>query len=271
MSLTRFSVPPLHTVTRSLAAVAMGREEPDLVIRGGRVLSTYTERIHADREVWIKSGRIAAVKPAGTWKKQRGSQTKTFDAKGGIIAPGLVDPHIHIESSMMTACAYAEGALLNGTTTIFCDSHEIGNVCDAAGIEWMLKDARQAPLNIFLTVPSTVPATSAAFETAGGDLTADKIGQLFDKWPEAVALGEKMDFVQVAKRLIGKSRMIFSKTGWGFSFAADLRRRRGTRYPWRSRPSRNSGRIRNGCASARMTAMPMTCSSLAWTGSCGKR
>ena len=62
----------------------------------------------------------------------------------------------------------------------------------------MLKDARLAPLNIFLTVPSTVPATSAAFETAGGDLTAAKIGQLFDKWPEAVALGEKMDFVQVA-------------------------------------------------------------------------
>ena len=99
---------------------------------------------------------------------------------------------------MMTACAYAEGALLNGTTTIFCDSHEIGNVCDVAGVEWMLKDARQAPMNIFLTVPSTVPATSAAFETAGADLTADKIGKLFDKWPEAVALGEKMDFVQVA-------------------------------------------------------------------------
>jgi adenine deaminase len=198
MSLTRFSVPPLHKVTRPLAAVAMAQAEPDLVIRGARVLSTYTERIHKDREVWIKSGRIAAVKPAGTWKKQRGSSTKTFDAKGGIIGPGLVDPHIHIESSMMTACAYAEGALINGTTTIFCDSHEIGNVCDVAGVEWMLKDARLAPLNIFLTVPSTVPATSAAFETAGGDLTAAKIGQLFDKWPEAVALGEKMDFVQVA-------------------------------------------------------------------------
>lgn len=82
---------------------------------------------------------------------------------------------------MMTACAYAEVALLNGTTTIFCDSHEIGNVCDVAGVEWMLKDARKAPLNIFLTVPSTVPATSAAFETAGGDLTAAKIGKIFDR------------------------------------------------------------------------------------------
>jgi adenine deaminase len=198
MPLTRFSVPPLHTVTRSLAAVAMGREAPDLVITGARLLSTYTERIHPGREVWIKSGRIAVVKPAGTFQSVKGAKTRFYDACGGILAPGLVDPHIHIESSMMTACAYAEGALLNGTTTIFCDSHEIGNVCDAAGIEWMLRDARQAPLNIFLTVPSTVPATSPHFETAGGDLTAAKIGKLFDRWPEAVALGEKMDFVQVA-------------------------------------------------------------------------
>ena len=198
MPLTRFSVPPLHTVTRSLAAVAMGREAPDLVITGARLLSTYTERIHEGREIWIKSGRIAVVKPAGTFQPGPRSKTKIYDVRGGILAPGLVDPHIHIESSMMTACAYAEGALLNGTTTIFCDSHEIGNVCDAAGIEWMLRDARQAPLNIFLTVPSTVPATSPRFETAGGDLTPAKIGKLFDQWPEAVALGEKMDFVQVA-------------------------------------------------------------------------
>ncbi len=198
--LTRYSVAPLHTMTRTLAAVAMGRENADLVITGARVLSTYTERIHDDREIWIKGGRIAAVKPAGTAKtlKLSGKKPAFYDARGGILAPGLVDPHIHIESSMMTACAYAEGALLNGTTTIFCDSHEIGNVCDAAGIEWMLEDARQAPLSIFLTVPSTVPATTPKFETAGGDLTPKKIGKLFDKWPEAVALGEKMDFVQVA-------------------------------------------------------------------------
>jgi adenine deaminase len=198
MALTRFSVAPLHTLTRTLAAVAMGRETPDLVITGGRLLSTYTERIHEAREVWIKAGRIAAVKPAGTARALHGKTVKTFDAAGGLIAPGLVDPHVHIESSMMTACAYAEGALLNGTTTIFCDSHEIGNVCDAAGIEWMLEDARQAPLSIYLTVPSTVPATGPQYETAGGDLTAAKIGKLFDRWPEAVALGEKMDFVQVA-------------------------------------------------------------------------
>ena len=195
--MNRFSVPPLHTLTRGLAAVAAGRAAPDLVLTGARVLSAYTERVLDDREVWFHKGRIAAVKPAGTaWAQRQGAPT--YDVQGGILAPGLVDPHVHIESSMMTACASAEAALLNGTTTIFCDSHEIANVCDTAGVEWMLSDAREAALNIFLTVPSTVPATSPEFETAGGDLTADKIAALFDAWPEAAALGEKMDFVGVA-------------------------------------------------------------------------
>ncbi|MER9358475.1 adenine deaminase C-terminal domain-containing protein [Mesorhizobium sp. M0500] len=194
-SLTRLSVQPLSSMTRRLAGVASGRADPDLVIAGARVLSTYSERVLPGREIWLSGGRIAAVKPAGTYK---GGSARIYDARGGIVAPGLVDPHIHIESSMVTACAYAEAALLNGTTTLFCDSHEIGNVMDVAGIEAMLEDARLAPLSIFLTVPSTVPATSPLLETAGGDLTAEKIGALFDKWPEAVALGEKMDFVPVA-------------------------------------------------------------------------
>ncbi len=193
--MNRFSVPPLHTITRELADVASGRRPPELVVRGGRVLSTYTERMLPNQEIWVYRGRIAAVKPAGTCPDDGGSQF--YDANGGILAPGLVDPHIHIESSMMTACAYAEGALLNGTTTIFCDSHEIGNVCDREGIEWMLEDARVAPLNIFLTIPSTIPATNDTLETAGGDLTPEKVGAIFDAWPEAAALGEKMDFVPV--------------------------------------------------------------------------
>ena len=196
-TLTRFSVAPLAETTRRLADVASGRAAADMVITGARILSTYSERTLDDREIWVTGGRIAAVKAAGSHKRANGAPRRVYDAKGGILAPGLVDPHIHVESSMVTACAYAEAALLNGTTTIFCDSHEIGNVLDAEGVEMMLEDAREAPLSIFLTVPSTVPATSPELETAGGDLTAEKIGRIFDKWPEAVALGEKMDFVPV--------------------------------------------------------------------------
>jgi adenine deaminase len=195
MGINRFTVAPLYEVTRDLAAVAMGSQAPDLVLRNARVLSTYTERTLADKEIWIRHGRIAAVKAAGTLGV--GLAAREYDARGGIIAPGLVDAHIHTESSMITACAYAEAALLNGTTTIFCDSHEIGNVLGEDGITMMLEDARQAPLSIFLTVPSTVPATHSGLETAGGDLTPEKVGVIFDQWPEAVALGEKMDFVPV--------------------------------------------------------------------------
>ena len=100
--LTRFSVAPLHSMTRRLADVASARVAPDLVVTGARVLSTYSERIHPGREVWITGGRVAAVKPAGTAKKIW-SNVPLYDAVGGIIAPGLVDPHIHIESSMVTA------------------------------------------------------------------------------------------------------------------------------------------------------------------------
>jgi adenine deaminase len=194
--MTRFDVPPLADVTRQLADVAAQRVAPDLVISGAQLLSVYTDRILRDRELWISHGRIGAVKPAGTC---RDPNVARYDAQGGMLAPGLVDPHVHIESSMMTACAYAEAALLNGTTTLFCDSHEIGNVCDQDGIEWMLQDARQAPLNIFLTLPSTIPATHSGLETAGGDFTPEKVGALFDRWPEAIALGEKMDFIQVVE------------------------------------------------------------------------
>jgi adenine deaminase len=194
MAITRFSVPPLHEVTRDLAAVAMGTQPADFVIRNARILSTYSERMLAEKEILVRHGRIAAVKASGSVAPH---SIREYNANGGIVAPGLVDAHIHIESSMVTACAYAEAALLNGTTTIFCDSHEIGNVLGEDGIGMMLEDARQAPLSIFLTVPSTVPATHAGLETAGGDLTPEKVGVIFDQWPEAVALGEKMDFVPV--------------------------------------------------------------------------
>ena len=193
-STNRFSVAPLHESTIHLSQVASGRLAPDLVLTGARILSVYTERMLDDREIWIAKGRIASVAKAGSCPFE---EAPRYDVEGGILAPGLVDPHIHIESSMMTACAYAEGALRNGTTTLFCDSHEIGNVSDVDGIEWMLEDARQAPLNIFLTLPSTIPATNASLETCGGDLTPAKAAALFDKWPEIVALGEKMDFVPV--------------------------------------------------------------------------
>ena len=196
--INRFSVSPLFQSTKKLAKIASGSINPDLVLFNARVLSTYTDRILENKEIWISSGRIVCVKENGNHKQIfNKSDLQTYDVQNNILAPGLIDPHMHIESSMMTGCAYAEPALLNGTTTIFCDSHEIGNVSDVEGIEWMLEDCRQAPLSIFLTLPSTIPATNDTLETAGGSLDAVKASSLYDKWPEIIGLGEKMDFVSV--------------------------------------------------------------------------
>ena len=196
--INRFSVPPLFQLTQKLAKIASGNLDPDLVLCNARILSTYTDRILENKEIWISSGRIVCVKENGDHKQIfNKSDLLTYDVQKNILAPGLIDPHMHIESSMMTGCAYAEPALLNGTTTIFCDSHEIGNVSDVEGIEWMLEDCRQAPLSIFLTLPSTIPATNDTLETAGGSLNAIKASNLYDKWPEIIGLGEKMDFVSV--------------------------------------------------------------------------
>ena len=196
--ITRFSVSDLYNSSKHLSKVASNKIEPELILSNTSILSTYTDRIIEDREVWISKGRIACIKKNGeavnVFNKK---DLNIYDVNNNILAPGLIDPHMHIESSMMTACAYAEAALLNGTTTIFCDSHEIGNVCDVEGIEWMLEDCRQAPLSIFLTLPSTIPATNDTLETSGGELTSKKAANLFDKWPEILGLGEKMDFVSV--------------------------------------------------------------------------
>ena len=198
--INRFSVPLLSDCTQQLTNVATGKIIPDLVLSNARILSTYTDRILEDKEIWISNGRIACIKDnSESLKLFNKSELNIYDVQKNILAPGLIDPHMHIESSMMTGCAYAEAALLNGTTTIFCDSHEIGNVSDVEGIEWMLEDCRQAPLSIFLTLPSTIPATNDTLETAGGSLDAIKASKLYDKWPEIIGLGEKMDFVSVSQ------------------------------------------------------------------------
>ena len=148
--ITRFSVPHLHECTIDLVNIAANKIAPELVLTNAKVLSTYTDRIIDKKEIWISKGRVACIKDTGSAKKIFNKDNfLLYDINNNILAPGLIDPHMHIESSMMTGCAYAEASLLNGTTTIFCDSHEIGNVCDVDGIKWMLEDCRKAPLSIF--------------------------------------------------------------------------------------------------------------------------
>ena len=109
----------------------------------------------------------------------------------GLIVPGFIDSHIHIESSMLTPAQFAKIAVRHGTTSVVCDPHEIANVCGIDGIEFMIENASHVPLNFYFSAPSCVPATS--FETSGAILDSSDIEVLLQK-DEIVALGEMMNF-----------------------------------------------------------------------------
>lgn len=105
------------------------------------------------------------------------------------ILPGFIDAHIHVESSMLCPCRFAEAVVPHGTTCTVSDPHEIGNVMGVKGIEYMIKDARV--LKVYYTAPSCVPATG--FETSGAFIDAEDIDVLFKKYG-LIALGEVMNF-----------------------------------------------------------------------------
>jgi len=107
------------------------------------------------------------------------------------ILPGLIDSHIHIESTMMTPDNFGDVAMANGTVAIVTDPHEIANVLGIKGVKFMMDNAKKTPLRIFFGVPSCVPATD--FETAGAKLDADDINELLHR-NEVVCLSEMMNY-----------------------------------------------------------------------------
>lgn len=107
------------------------------------------------------------------------------------IIPGLIDAHIHIESSMVTPGAFATAAVRHGTTAVVSDPHEIANVLGEAGVNYMIEDSKKVPLNFFFGAPSCVPATS--FERSGGELNSDAIQRLLER-PEIKFLSEMMNY-----------------------------------------------------------------------------
>jgi adenine deaminase len=107
------------------------------------------------------------------------------------IMPGLIDAHIHIESSMITPGAFASAAVRHGTTGVVSDPHEIANILGESGVYYMLEDAKKVPMNFWFGAPSCVPATS--FETSGGRLDIGEVEKLL-KIPEIKYLSEMMNF-----------------------------------------------------------------------------
>ncbi|MDI6806853.1 MAG: adenine deaminase [Candidatus Aenigmarchaeota archaeon] len=114
------------------------------------------------------------------------------------IAPGFIDAHIHIESSMLTPSKFAEVVIPHGTVAVISDPHEIANVLGVKGIEFMIEDSKKVPLKIFFTCPSCVPATT--FETSGAVISPKEVEMLM-KRKEIVALGEMMNFPGVINEI----------------------------------------------------------------------
>ncbi len=155
----------------------------DVVLKNGRLLNVFTGRIQK-KDVAVCEGIIVGVGDDYYGENER-------DLNGGIIAPGLIDGHLHIESSMMTPVNLAEALLVRGTTTVVADPHEIANVWGMAGIWYMIKESESIPFDFFFMAPSCVPATP--LETSGAILTAADLRVLKDH-PRVLGLAEVMNF-----------------------------------------------------------------------------
>ena len=147
------------------------------------ILDVLTDSVYPAR-ITIEDGIFKEIVPIHVTEETK------IDVEG-LMLPGFIDSHIHIESSMMTPAQFAKIAVRHGTTAVVCDPHEIANVCGIEGIEFMIENASTVPFNFYFAAPSCVPAT--AFETSGAILDSDDIEFLLQK-DEIVALAEMMNF-----------------------------------------------------------------------------
>lgn len=142
-----------------------------------------------ETELWIDQTKIVY-----RGKRSDFQAINTYDAQGQYIVPGLIDAHVHVESSLLAPSEFSKLVLPHGITRIFADPHEIASVSGVSGIQYMLEEARQSPLHIHYMLPSSVPATP--FEHAGATLHADALKPFYSV-PEVNGLAEVMDFPAV--------------------------------------------------------------------------
>ncbi|CUA80749.1 adenine deaminase [Anoxybacillus suryakundensis] len=174
-------------------AVASKQQLADVVVKNGKIINVFTHEI-VQADVAIADGKIVGI---GEYDGQT-----VIDAKGKYVCPGLIDGHVHIESSMVTPSEFARVVVPHGVTTVITDPHEIANVAGTKGIEFMLNDSDHIPLDVYVMLPSCVPAT--AFEHAGATLQAEHLAPFFSH-PRVLGLAEVMDYPSL---LQGKQQML---------------------------------------------------------------
>ncbi|MCH8864744.1 MAG: amidohydrolase family protein, partial [Chloroflexi bacterium] len=173
----------MSTKLSRLVSVAKGERPADLILANARVVNTFTGEIETGN-VAICGERIAGV---GDYQRAK----QVLDLSGKYLAPGLINGHTHLESSMLDIGQYARAVVARGTSAVVTDLHEIANVCGLAGMRYVLDSARRLPLDLFLMAPSCVPATH--LETSGANIGLPDIRRIL-KWPGCIGLGEVMNF-----------------------------------------------------------------------------
>ena len=167
----------------NLISVAKGELPADLILANAGVVNVFTGEIEPGN-VAICGDRIAGV---GDYHQAK----QVLDLRGKYLAPGLINGHTHLESSMLDIGQYARAVVPRGTLAIVTDLHEIANVCGLEGIRYVLNCARRLPLELFLMAPSCVPATH--LETSGASLKPQALRQVL-RWRGCIGLGEVMNF-----------------------------------------------------------------------------
>lgn len=165
-----------------LIQVARARGPADLVLRNGRVVNVFTSAIERG-SVAIFQDLIAGV---GDYRGR-----EEVDLRGQYLLPGLMDGHLHLESSMVQVSEFAKAVVPKGTTAVFIDPHEISNVLGLAGIEYILEASQKIPLDVFVMLPSCVPASDLG--TSGARLEAEDLKKMMGR-PRVLGLGEVMNF-----------------------------------------------------------------------------
>lgn len=169
-------------------ASAIGEYNADLVLKNGRILNVFTGEFE-EGDVAVKNGYFVGI---GNYNGER-----EVDVKGKTIVPGFIDGHLHLESSIVTPLQYCKAVLPHGTTSIIADPHEIANVCGCDGIDYILNATEDVPLDVYLMVPSCVPATG--FDESGFEIDSDDVRRYLSN-PRVLGLAEMMNYPGVIGR-----------------------------------------------------------------------
>ncbi|RCK31645.1 adenine deaminase [Thalassospira xiamenensis] len=182
-----------HKLRTRAVAAARGDEPFDILITGGKLVDMVTGEIRK-ADIGLIGPMIASVHEPAT----RSDARKIVSARGGYVSPGLIDTHMHIESSMVTPAVYAETVVARGVTTIVWDPHEFGNVRGLDGVRWAIDATRDLPLRVLVLAPSCVPA-APGLEISGADFDGEAMAEMLS-WPEIAGVAEVMNMRGVIDR-----------------------------------------------------------------------